>query len=577
MPKNPVIVDIEVYPNFFVAVFKSVLTGKTKELYLDDVDEIKEMLLKYTMVGFNSNDYDLPILWRIADGKVTTHEEVKALNDKIIENGMKYWQHTPQIPLHKFSTIDLSEVAPGVMISLKLYGARMHSQRMQDLPREPNTVLTDEEKVLITKYCHNDVAVTEQLYHKLQKQLDLRREMGIKYSSDLMSKSDAQVAEAVFRNRLDMVVKPKIDRKMVWSYQPPEWMTNADIVGDAEFSLSDKLKVVAPKLNDKHLAIGCSVYSFGIGGLHSTEKCVAHRSDEDYIARDFDVTSYYPAVILGQGLYPTQLGEQFLDVYRTIVNERIKAKRSGDKVTSDSLKITINGSFGKFGSHHSFLFSPTLLTQVTITGQLALLMLIQQLEDAGISVVSGNTDGIVVKHRRDRIEEVDQIVSDWCDTTHFEMEETRYDALYSRDVNNYFAVKGTEIKGKGIFAAPGLMKNPANRIVYEAITNNALYHEPVEGHIRNCQDITKFLTVRTVKGGAVKDDVLLGKVVRWYYSTDVDGTINYKSNNNKVARSDNGRPLMDLPEQLPTDIDYDWYINETRKIMRECAYEEMAW
>lgn len=576
---QPIVVDIEVYPNFFVAVFRSIKTGATRIHYLEDADSIRDLLLTKTMVGFNSNNYDLPILWRIADGTVTTHEEIKAFSDKIIESGDKYWMHTPQIPIgRRIKSIDLMEVAPGVGISLKLYGGRMHSLKMQDLPLEPETVLTDEQKKLITKYCHNDVAVTEQLYHRLEDQLSLRKTMSDTYSSDLMSKSDAQIAEAVFRNKLDIVVKPTIDENMEWQYQPPEWMTNGDIIGDAVFRLSDKQKVIAPaEIEDKHIAIGDSIYSIGIGGLHSTEKCAAHRSDRDTIVRDFDVTSYYPAVILGQGLYPKQLSEQFLDVYRSIVDERIKAKRSGNKVVADSLKITINGSFGKFGSKWSFLYSPTLLTQVTLTGQLALLMLIQQLEDAGIAVVSGNTDGIVVKHSRSRIDEVDQIVADWCDTTQFEMEETRYDALYSRDVNNYFAVKGTEVKGKGIFAAPGLMKNPTNRICYEAITSNALTHEPIEDHIRNCTDITKFLTVRRVNGGAVKGDELIGKVIRWYYSTDAEGTLNYKKNGNKVPRTDNAQPLMDLPTELPTDIDYDWYINETRSIMRDCAYEEQSW
>lgn len=60
-----------------------------------------------------------------------------------------------------------------------------------------------------------------------------------------------------------------------------------------------------------------------------------------------------------------------------------------------TFKIVLNGTFGKLGSKYSFLYSPNLMIQVTITGQLALLMLIEALEAAGISVVSANTDGIV--------------------------------------------------------------------------------------------------------------------------------------------------------------------------------------
>ncbi|KKS65278.1 MAG: hypothetical protein UV34_C0020G0001, partial [Parcubacteria group bacterium GW2011_GWB1_42_6] len=42
------------------------------------------------------------------------------------------------------------------------------------------------------------------------------------------------------------------------------------------------------------------------------------------------------------------------------------------------------------------------MIQVTITGQLALLMLIERLELCGVPVISANTDGLVVECPRDR-------------------------------------------------------------------------------------------------------------------------------------------------------------------------------
>src|SRR3546814_14028970 len=58
--------------------------------------------------------------------------------------------------------------------------------------------------------------------------------------------------------------------------------------------------------------------------------------------------------------------------------------RSGNKPVADSLKIVINGSFGKFGSKYSILYAPNFLTQTTLTGQLSILLLIEMLEMAGI-------------------------------------------------------------------------------------------------------------------------------------------------------------------------------------------------
>jgi len=92
--------------------------------------------------------------------------------------------------------------------------------------------------------------------------------------------------------------------------------------------------------------------------------------------------------------------------------------------------------------------------------------------------------------------------------------------------------------------------------------------------ITTCNDITKFLNVRTVKGGAVKmyeqgvPGLYLGKAIRWYYGKDVPGEIVYAKSGNRVPKSEGAQPLMDLPESFPTDIDYEWYERETLKIMR---------
>lgn len=252
---------------------------------------------------------------------------------------------------------------------------------------------------------------------------------------------------------------------------------------------------------------------------------------------------------------------------------RLAAKASGDKVTSDSLKITINGSFGKLGSKWSLLYAPDLMIQTTISGQLALLMLIEQMETSGIKVVSANTDGIVLKYPRSRINEVRSIEMGWELDTGFVLEENEYSALYSRDVNNYMAIKPDgSYKGKGAYANAGLMKNPANRICIEAVAAMLKDGISPDTTIKKCRDIRQFVTIRQVKGGGEKDGQFLGKAVRWYYSRNTDTPIVYKTNGNKVPRSEGAMPLMDLPEQFPTDIDYDWYIEEANSILKDIGY-----
>jgi len=344
-----------------------------------------------------------------------------------------------------------------------------------------------------------------------------------------------------------------------------------EIIRGATFTLNDKGSVDLPReLESMRIRIGNGLYRMGNGGLHSSESCAAHIASDRVFIKDRDVASYYPSIVLTQGLYPPHMGEAFLSVYKNIVDRRLEAKRAGDKVVADSLKIVINGTFGKLGSKWSVLYSPDLMIQVTVTGQLALLMLIECLELAGFTVISANTDGVVIKGVADRTEELNAIIAGWEMVSGFETEETPYRALYSKDVNNYIAIKPSgEVKLKGLYAPAGMQKNTTNEICVEAAIEWLVHGTPVEHTVMSCLDPRKFVTIRKVNGGATYDGEYLGKAVRWYYRKDETRSIRYAGNGNKVARSEGAFPLMELPEAVPADVDYLWYIGEAKSILAD--------
>jgi hypothetical protein len=321
-----------------------------------------------------------------------------------------------------------------------------------------------------------------------------------------------------------------------------------------------------PKELNKAFDFDGAKYKFGIGGLHSQEKNQTIIPRKNELFGEFDVASMYPSIIIEQGLYPEHLGKEFLDVYKTIKDERLHAKRTGDKVKNQTYKIVLNGSYGKFGSKYSFLYSPQLLIQTTITGQLSLLMLIERMTNAGGKVVSANTDGVNVVYDKSIKDAIFAVKAWWEKVTTYELEYTPYISTFSRDVNSYIAVKENGIKGKGLFASPSLMKNPQTSIVTKAVIEYLSNNTPMAETIRQCNDVSEFVAVRTVRGGGDKDGVYVGKVCRWYYSSATSTAIHYKSNGNKVPKSEGAMPLMDLPDTLPHDIDYDWYINEAETV-----------
>lgn len=600
--------DVECYRNLFYIAFKCLTTGKVvdfelSEYYWANYEKLQWILRRSCLVSFNGIKYDMPLISLFLKG--ANCEQLKEASDFIIKEQQTVMAFEAKYKLKVESTnhIDLIEVAP-LDGSLKLYAGRLHCKRMQDLPIEPDAWLSFEDVEGIKNYCCNDLSNTHLLLNELYPEIVLRSEMSNTYGLDIRSKSDAQLAETVICSELNKVLgrypsKAKSLDGVRLAYKLPSFVKFKSpalnnilrIVIGSNFELDANGSPIMPdELETLQVTIGNSTYRLGMGGLHSMEKNSSHVATDDIILADNDVTSYYPMIILNQNLCPLHLGEAFLRVYQTIVETRIQAKKT-DKKKANSLKIVINGSFGKFGNKYSRLYAPDLMLQVTITGQLCLLMLIEMLNDVGIEVISGNTDGIISKYHKSRHEEVRAIVAEWERQTDFKTEETRYSAVYSRDVNSYIAIKlegGDKdarflderlgCKTKGTFSERGsalnsiLSKNPEHLICVDAVLEFIVNGKSVEQTVKQCTDIRRFVCVKNVKGGGQKDGVYLGKVVRWYYAVGEPGYISYINTGNKVANTDGAKPLMDLPADIPGDLDHSWYIEKAIELLFDCGY-----
>lgn len=534
---------------------------------------------KYLTIGFNSKSYDLPMISYALSG--ATRQQLKEFSDQIITSGKFSWEvcreYNIKVP-YLWNHIDLIEVAPAIHISLKMYGARMHSKILQDLPYEPDKLITINEHEIIKNYCFNDINITIELYNEIQDRIELREKIGKIYNLELRSKSDAQVAEAIIKNLL--LIKHYdnvIDQEKVYAYTPPSYINFIteelleffSILQKVEFRCNEKGALIKDKKLKSKVTINNVSFLLGIGGLHSNEKHVATLINEDEFLLDVDVVSYYPSIILNNKYYPENLGIRFLNLYRTFYEERIRAKKNNDKIRSDTYKIILNGSFGKFGSRYSALYSPNLLLHTTITGQLSMLMLIEKLSLQGFEIISANTDGVTVKGKKNNIEILNTVLNNWEEATNLKLEKTHYKAIYHESVNSYIAIlEDNSVKCKGFYALEGLVKNPVSTICIEAVIEYLQNEIDIEDTIfNNKEDIRKFLIIRRVEGGGVFRNQYLGKTVRWYYSKDGD-KITYKKNGNKVAGSDGAIPLMILDDKPRTDIDFQKYIDKSYEMLK---------
>ena len=605
----------------------------------------------YEWVGFNSKKFDSVITSAVVGWGMTPEDLKSDIVPKIIEQRLQpfqiyrtghheappfddtkkvtRWAKDEEVSRH----IDLFDVAPGVKTSLKIYMARMHAETLQDLPyRHDDEIDTPTKRKIVEDYCHNDIRGTYMLWSALQEEITLRRDLSAEFKLDLMSKSDAQMAEAIFKKMLDLPKAPPPPEFV--RYKLPKHIIKTrnrvllDLIDrtekwDFEINQNNGSPVQPDWMKDGLIAIGDGRYKFGLGGLHSEhdQQLYVH-TDDEYEVSDFDAASYYPNIIVKCGFIPNMAGakgEQFIDLYCEFLARRMGAKRDGIKKIANALKILLNGTFGKLGSMFSRLFAPDLLLGVTITGQLNLLCLIDELiKIKGVTVLSANTDGIMVKFPRGTRAAVEAVFAKNSNRTGFEYEETPYRTVALRDVNNYIAIgMDGKVKGKGVHSDVDSKPEPlkthrsftiCSRAALEFIRSGT----PVEKTIRGCKDIRDFVSMangdgqsgglQTVRLGTFDDwteieprvwenhigrrskrksrpdpyeaavpgsEVKIGRVVRWYISRYPNlPAIRTVKGLRQVPLTEGGMLCMTLPKVLPKDIDLKWYVDRTNDMLK---------
>ena len=675
--------DIECFHNWFLVGITDRATGTEWDFQMVpgcplDTASIASLLQHFTIVTFNGMNYDVPMLCLALTG--ADNATLKAANDDIICNGLKWWQFNKKYgcyPPDYLDHIDVSEPTPGVRVSLKQYACRLSSRLVQDSPVDFNKPLPLEDAPEEIYYCRNDRKITRELRDEIDERIKIRYRMSERYGVDLRSKSDAQMAEAMVKaewsrimadsiaryndpdrlpdfvpNEFPHLAVPNYDvdyhgnpRPIIPHYNhgtkfkvripeyvhfvTPYMQDFLNVVRNCDFVISDKEEaelmgidgknirtgvLIPEELKGRDIVIGHSTYRVGIGGLHSQESSASHRSTPGLCTlKTADVTSYYPSLILNAGMYPPQLGPLFLSIYRSIYDDRIAGKlrmkeikgKPGYETELEDLRIVdlgnktnLNGTFGKLFSRYSIFYAPEFGIAITIGGQLSLLMLIERLELVGIRVVSANTDGVELSVPNGREWLCDSIIQWWQEATGLVLETKPYMALYSRDVNNYVSLQfDGSVKRKGVFGKSGVLNNkhPDVDVCSDAVVEFLAKGTPLMSTITACTDIRKFVRVRGAKGGAVwfrmsqdafidqqgadgkiervlHGGVYMGRAVRWYYAKDCQDFIIDGKSKSKVAGSDGARPVMLLPDHLPEDIDYHYYVTVAEKMLEDIGY-----
>jgi len=597
--------DIEIFPNFFCATFVDCHSmEKFVFTVFKDVDE-RQKLCEFLdrdiqLVGFNNLSYDGAVLYYICcHPAANLFPELFNLSKRLIsdenrqDDDLKKLRYPRNI---KWSQMDLMKLmgfdARGV--SLKQTAINLKWRRIQDLPLPYDHLVQTDEVDTVLDYNLNDVLITLELYKTIQPQIKLRIDLGRLFDVALLSASDSKMANLLLEKIYSQEAGVDISRLRNMRTKRKA-VSLADCIGaDIEFQTEalhqlkeDLAKIVVTAEKQfgygRTITFGGGEYEVGTGGLHSKDGPGKFVTTDRLIIRDADVTSYYPSIMIKNKVRPAHLDDKFIRILQKITQERLDAKRSGDKAKADGLKITINSIFGKLGSDTFWLEDARAMLAVTVSGQLYLLMLIEALTLAGFSVISANTDGIVTKIPRELEEKYQEVCAWWQKKTGFELEQTDY-ALYVRsDVNNYLTQKAdgkTKEKGryvKDIDLKKGYKHPIVPRCLYEYFING----KAVDKTLAESQDILDFcisqksgrdfkLEYRTVDG-----TVELQKTNRFYISHHGGVLVKRNLSTSGEAGLFVGNYVQlqnDFDDQIPFnqyDVNFDFYRKEALKYIEE--------
>lgn len=228
---------------------------------------------------------------------------------------------------------------------------------------------------------------------------------------------------------------------------------------------------------------------FGTGGIHASRTEVVVRENKKYTLVDKDVASQYPNLGISNRVYPEHLSETFCDIYEEVYKQRkMYAKGTPENLM---LKFALNIAYGNSNNQYSPLYDPKYTMQITINGQLSILLLAEKLlEIEDLRLIQLNTDGLTAAVPRASMEEYQKICSDWEKQVKLELEESVYSAMYIRDVNSYCAVfTNGKVKYKGayVFNRKELEwhKNHSALVIPMAACASMMQGVDVEEFIRN--------------------------------------------------------------------------------------------
>lgn len=513
----------------------------------------------FIYAGFNCKHYDNYILKGVLNRYPP--EEIKKINDWIIVDKQDGWTYPFDQPFIKIPpTTDLMLDLPTHPSLKECEGNMLMDIRESTISFDIDHPWTKEEFEEMLFYCKHDVMATIALLKERMGYLESKASLGelcgltveeslYRTNAQLAAKSLGAVKQEHDDYR-DYVIPPEVDQSLI-PQSILDFIERFKSVREDELSEDNvKLAWVGDIVGTEH--------KIGLGGIHAAKKNYFEESDDKRIIVDFDVTSYYPSLLIEYNYLSRNVADK--QIYIDYYHARVEAKAKGDKKKAGGLKLVLNTTYGASLQKFNDLYDPLMGVSTCLTGQLLLTQLLVTLDQKLNSFVhiQSNTDGIMFSIDRDELDYARELINQWSERTRLGMGEIQIKRVIQKDVNNYIIENfDGEIEVRGAYVSDhpkGTFKHNSFGVVATAIVKYFTENIPIEETILGCNDPFKFQliaktgstyqrTVQYVNGEevdvqkvnrvyAVADEKygVIKKVKKQYLTLDEDGERRYYIN-----------------------------------------------
>ena len=618
--------DVEIFPNCFHCCVKNTETG---QLYKFEISERRNQLTDVVdffrlqpiedyfrmFCGYNNHHYDDVIInymidyrdklaglpyWRICQSLFNLSSTIVGDEEGSREK-LKRWKYA-----HYFQSMDLltMQFSQKLRVGLKTMQVTMHYKNVYEYEGNFDSPIFNKDIDKMISYNINDVESTEELLNRLKDQIELRLFIEQEHGIDCLSMDSVKMAETFLLEKYSE--RSGIPKNVIKEMRSPmDYIPLKDVIlpfikyknPKLQDVLEDMKKQIVyskeRKSYEKKFVLSNVVYSVGVGGIHSIHTPQIFLPKDDEHIGHADVTSMYPSFLIKYQWGPRHLGKLFCDIFSEIYDERVEAKRTGQKVKNLFLKIVLNSPTGKMQQEVSWMYDPFNVFKIRINGQLILLMLVDRLLELGCEIIQVNTDGVVYRAKNQLREGIERAIHEVETITQLMFEIDEYEAFYQYAINDYFGVeKGYSeshdpklIEKKGMFITDTkLGKGLAPVVIPKAVINYFLTKQPVDEFIVKDKDIRDFLMSQAVdkKFKVVHGEKPIQRINRFYASTD--GPYLYKVDPNGDREKTNmltksGVTILNKFDELPIEdrkINYRYYISEAKKVIADFTEQQLS-